>query len=355
MADLRVLVGGDSTGFQQTLQQAKAEAKVFSSQIASQTNSVTMAQAAVMDRNLDELSKKERRAINKGLRRGFGAVSGVSSAAGYASPEVAAASGALTSGFFALKEISVALGVGMLKAAGAAAVFAFGIIQAGRLLKESYELYKANKQVTASQADAITQGRKVTAAYDKAILDAQKRGAVTEAQATKLRVNIRSGDYATQHEAFRQIRGWASGPDAELLKQLTKARIENMPGRQRDIASANFETAEDLDKLLEKRKKATEAEKQTIDSIMRELMVANRRKIAEINAEWDKKEEPKDSKKQSVSRPTRGDVDSLSQIGLYTRQYLATALSADIPHKQLMVLQSIDRNTKPQNQQNPFQ
>lgn len=356
---LRVDIGGDGTGFLTELKKAKAEAAKFAGQMDAESKKSLAAAQANVGRLERQISQKQAQVAQKGV-----AAANLAMQAGqFAPPQVASGLALLTTGFFTLKEASMALGVSFLKAAGAAGAFALAAFSLGKLGKENVDLYKAANAETKALAQEIAQSGRTVAAYDKAILEAKNKGKINEERATKLRVAIRSNDFETQRNAFREVRGIATGPDKKLLAELSKARVENMPdGRAKDMAMARLQYTEQIKELADKLKGATSTDKAAIGALAREAQIAFQKKMGEVNRDWDKKdleaaEKAKRDRMKDVQKPTRPESDSLAQVGLFTRQFLATGGLEDTAKKQLAVLKSIDRKTVPPSTQtaNPFQ
>ena len=144
MADLRVTVGGDSTGFVAELNKAKAEAAKFGQQV--QNESTKQAAGFNPFANADKAGERLAKKYSKTTKKVMGVGGAIANVAGAADSQVANAVSSLSSGFFALQGLAASFGLSLMKAAGVVAVFAFSIIQVGRLFKEMYGLY-GDKQV----------------------------------------------------------------------------------------------------------------------------------------------------------------------------------------------------------------
>lgn len=354
---LRVDVGGNASGFYAELNKAKAEAAKFSQQM-DEAGRRNIANAQTRSASIErQIVQKQGAAIGRGVAMGNAA----SQLAGFAPPQVAAAVGVLTTGFFALKETAMALGLSFIKTAGAVGAVVFGLVQTSKLLKENYDLYKATNAETKSLTDEYAQSRRTLKAYDQAILDAQKRGKITEDQATKLRVGIRSNDFNAQRAAYKEVRGFDQGMDPKLRRELARAMATNMPdGRQRDLAIARLDYREKVEDLGGRYKDARQVDKPAIAALARQAGAEFSKSVRNINAEWDKKDEDAKKKAEKAKPPEKPmaarQTDSMSQVGLLTRQFLASGTIEDLSKKQLAELRVIARNTKPATAFiNPFQ
>jgi hypothetical protein len=232
MAELRVRITGDSSGFNQTLAQSKAQAARFGQDIQAQQARSAVAAAK----------------IGAGGMRVAGAASALSGTPGMGA--AGGVAGAAAAAFIGLKESATMLGTSIWKLAGILGAVAFAFNRYSTLIKEAYGLQKhLNEQL---ETDVRSHNEVVDARKKYAEVLDKNASTLKPEDEKRLRKGIESSDINIRNKAFAEIRSRFGGTESnkELQKDLVKARIEAMPkGAPRELAEEQLRFSQEQENL----------------------------------------------------------------------------------------------------------